>query len=153
MTKWGKNRRGVATIALGHVEAIEPMLRDFVLLPEMLTKKGENLIRLGRPWEAVTELHHAIELRPDYWPPYAVLSDHYKATGDQPKAREWLEKGLASSPNTKALQQRLAELGGTRGKSQADPQSAQQRTTPRPPKPKAEEAGAEPEQVRQSTTP
>jgi len=92
---------------------------DFVLLPEILTKKGENLIRLGRASSAVLELLRAIELKPDYWPPYAVLSDHYKSTGNVDKAREVLEKGLSLSPDVKALKTRLAELRAVNDKRKA----------------------------------
>jgi tetratricopeptide (TPR) repeat protein len=83
---------------------------DFVLLPEILTKKGENLMRLGRAPEAMPALFRAIERKADYWPPYAVLSDYYKEIGKIEEAREWLQKGLAASPEATALQKRLREL-------------------------------------------
>jgi tetratricopeptide (TPR) repeat protein len=82
----------------------------FVLLPEIFMKKGENLIRLGQHGSGILQLLRAIELRPDYWPPYAVMSDHYKNTGDLKNAREVLEKGLLASPDAKALKERLANL-------------------------------------------
>jgi tetratricopeptide (TPR) repeat protein len=93
--------------------------RDFVLLPEILTKKGENLIRLGRSVEGVPELERAIEIKPDYWPPYADLSDYYKSTGDVAKARELLEKGLSFAPDATALTRRLAELDSAKEKRKA----------------------------------
>lgn len=83
---------------------------DFVLLPEIHTKKGENLVRLGRGQFAVFEFERAIELNPEYWPPYAQLADHYKTTGATDKARDVLAKGLSRAPEAKALQRRLAEL-------------------------------------------
>lgn len=83
--------------------------QDFVLLPEILTKKGENLLRLGST-AGLTELQRAIELKPDYWPPYAAGSDYFKTAADLGSAREWLERGLAAAPDAKALQTRLAEL-------------------------------------------
>ena len=85
---------------------------DFKLLPEIYTKKGENLIRLGRGPQGILELQFAIELKPEYWPPYGHISDYYKGRGDTEKAREWLEKGLGVAPNTRALMRRLAELDG-----------------------------------------
>lgn len=88
----------------------------FVLLPEILNKKGENLIRLGKGPLAIPVLEHAIELKADYWPPYASLSDYYKEAGDVVKARQWLEKGLSASPSAKALERRLAELRAGNGK-------------------------------------
>jgi Flp pilus assembly protein TadD len=89
---------------------------DFVLLPEILTKKGENLIRLGRNTQGIRELGLAIELKANYWPPYAVLSDFYKKSGDLANARESLEKGLEFSPDSKALKSRLAELASAKAK-------------------------------------
>src|SRR3954447_13539924 len=80
---------------------------DFVLLPEVLTKRGENLLLLGNGPEGALDLTRAIELKPDHWPPYAALSDYYKALGDLRSAREWAEKGLSAAPGTKALQRRL----------------------------------------------
>jgi tetratricopeptide (TPR) repeat protein len=82
----------------------------FVMLPEIFSKKGEALGHLGRGPLAVFEYERAIELKPDYWPPYAHLADHYKGLGDLKKAREVLEAGLTKAPDAKALQRRLAEL-------------------------------------------
>ena len=83
---------------------------DFVLRPEILTKRGENLLRLGNGPQGALDLSLAIELKPDHWPPYAALSDYYKGLGDLRSAREWAAKGLAAAPGTKALQRRLADL-------------------------------------------
>lgn len=83
---------------------------DFVLLPELFTEKAKNLIRLGKGAVAVNQLERAIELKPDYWPPYAVLSDYYKDQGVVAKAREVLEQGLSAVPEAKPLRTRLAEL-------------------------------------------
>jgi tetratricopeptide (TPR) repeat protein len=88
---------------------------DFALLAEIFTKKGENLIRLGKAPQGILELNRAIELKPGYWPPYAALSDYYKDVGDSASARQWLEQGLIASPGTKALQRRLAELDSKKG--------------------------------------
>ena len=101
--------------------------RDFVLLPEILTKKGENLIALGRAPQGIGEMLRAIELKPDYWPPYAHISDYYKAIGDRQKAREFLEKGLSLSPDATALKRRLAELNTTNGLSKQPPRSAKEK--------------------------
>ena len=89
---------------------IERSSEDFVLLPEILTKKGENLFRLNRAPVALLVLERAAELRPDYWPPFAHLSDHFKSLGDVAMAREWVERGLVGSPDAVALSRRLKEL-------------------------------------------
>jgi tetratricopeptide (TPR) repeat protein len=90
--------------------AINRVPADFKLLPEMLTKKGENLIRLDRSAQGLFELERAIALKADYWPSYAAISDYYRSAGESAKARKWLEDGLSASPNTQALMRRLAEL-------------------------------------------
>jgi tetratricopeptide (TPR) repeat protein len=92
---------------------------DFVLMPEILTKKGENLLRIERAAEAIPALHRAIELKHQYWPPYVALSDYFKELGQIAVAREWLEKGLAAAPNTQPLLRRLAELDQAKGRRQS----------------------------------
>lgn len=84
--------------------------KDFPLLPEMLTKKGEALLGRGKTALALAEFERAIELKPDYWPPYAHISDHYRALGELARARQILEEGLTRSPGARGLQRRLNEL-------------------------------------------
>jgi len=100
---------------------IERLPPDFSLLPEILTKKGESLIRLDRGGEGMLELQQAVRIKAGHWPAYAAMSDHYKETGQRAKAREWLEKGLSVAPNNKALAQRLAELDAPKDKRKAAP--------------------------------
>lgn len=88
---------------------------DFILLPEILTKKGENLIRLRKGPIGIYALQRATELKADYWPPYAQMSDYYKSTGEVDKAREALERGLSFSPDAQALLRRVAELKAPSG--------------------------------------
>lgn len=83
---------------------------DFALRPEILTIRGENQLRLENGPQGLNDLHRAIELKPDHWPPYAALSDYYKALGELDSAREWAEKGLSAAPGTRALERRLSEL-------------------------------------------
>ncbi|WP_280153974.1 tetratricopeptide repeat protein [Piscinibacter sp. XHJ-5] len=94
---------------------------DFVLLPEVLSKKGENLIRLGRGPLGIFSLERAVQLKPDYWPPYAHMSDYYRKTGDTAKAREVLEQGLSFSPDAPALKRRLAELDTGKARAKTSP--------------------------------
>lgn len=105
---------------------------DFKLLPEILTKKGENLIHLEQAGPGIQALTRAIELRPDYWPPYVAMSDYYKRTGDTKTAREVLEKALSFSPNSTTLKTRLAglETGKDKEKSKAAVKPVQQPTAP-----------------------
>ena len=101
--------------ALGEYDyVIDRAPPTFVLLPEILTKKAENLFLLDRSPLAVYALEQAMQLNPGYWPPYAKLADHYKEAGDVERARKTLESGLAASPNATALSRRLSELGAAR---------------------------------------
>jgi tetratricopeptide (TPR) repeat protein len=83
---------------------------DFVLLPEILTKKAETLVLLGKGPVAVIELERAISAKSDYWPAYAQLSDYYKSIGDTKKALDVLKEGLTQAPDAKGLQRRRSEL-------------------------------------------
>jgi tetratricopeptide (TPR) repeat protein len=83
---------------------------DFFMLPEIYTKRGENLLKLNEIGEAIVSFERAIHLKADYWPPYVALSDYFKRTGDYRRASEWLEKGLAASPDAKPLKDRMSEL-------------------------------------------
>ncbi len=89
------------------------------MLPEFYTKKGESLIALGNGPLAIVELNRAIELKPDYWPPYAAQSDYYKKTGNIKLAREILQQGLEASPDAKALTRRLSELDTVKDNSRS----------------------------------
>jgi len=91
--------------------------RDFKLLPEILTKKGENLISLERNAQGIEELERAIALKADYWPSYAAMSDYYRSVGESTKARKWLEEGLSASPGSQALKRRLEELDAQHAKT------------------------------------
>ena len=99
---------------------LERVSPEFALLPEILTRRGENLLRLGNGPRALLDLNRAIELKPDHWPPYAALSDYYKTLGDLRSAREWAQKGLSAAPGTKALQRRLAELDHSKASPSAN---------------------------------
>ena len=92
---------------------------DFLLLPEVLTKKGENLVRLGKGPLSVAVFERAMEAKPDYWPPYAQLADYYKDIGDLKSAKETLDQGLAAVPDSAPLKRRLAELSTPTKKSTA----------------------------------
>lgn len=111
LTKTKQNRDYYLRDSLKEFDyVIERAPDDFVLLPEILTKKGENLVRLGRGSFAVFDFERAATLNPKFWPPYAHLADYYKSTGEMDKAREVLNKGMQRAEETKQLERRLAEL-------------------------------------------
>jgi len=100
---------------------IERAPADFSLMPEFLTKRGENLLRLERTGEGMADIDRALSIKPNYWEAYVALSDYYRDKGDIAKAREWAEKGLAVSPNTRPLQRRVAQFDAAQGKHKSDP--------------------------------
>jgi tetratricopeptide (TPR) repeat protein len=99
---------------------IERAPADFSLLPEFLTKRGENLLRLERTGEGMADIERALSIKPKYWEAYVALSDYYRDRGDVAKAREWAEKGLAVSPGTMPLQRRVAQFDTAQGKRKSD---------------------------------
>jgi tetratricopeptide (TPR) repeat protein len=110
-------RRHDLLLAIGDFDyVIERAPKDFSLLPEIHTKKGEALIRMNRAAEGILEFQRAIKLKADYWQAYAAMSDYYKETGQPAKAREALDQGLSVAPNAKALKVRLADLHAPKGK-------------------------------------
>ncbi len=89
---------------------IEKAPQEFAWLPEILTKKGESLVRLDRGAEGALEFERAIKLSPEYTLPYAALSDYYKESGQIAKARQALERGLAVAPDSRLLLRRKTDL-------------------------------------------
>jgi tetratricopeptide (TPR) repeat protein len=83
---------------------------DFVLRPELLTKRGSIFLMLQRYTEAENDLKTAIKKQATYWPPYGYLSDVYLKQGRVDDARSILEKGLKIAPNAKGLKNRLVRL-------------------------------------------
>lgn len=85
----------------------------FVLLPELYTQKGLATMRLKQGGDAVTLFEKALQLKADYWVPYAYLSDYYRDIGEREKARQVLTEGLRHVPDSKSLQRRARELAET----------------------------------------
>lgn len=93
---------------------IEHAPEDYVLLPEIITRKGQDLVLLGKGPVGEFEFRRAIALKPDYWAPYAYLSDYYRKIGETAKAREALQAGLAQVPGSEPLLRRQSELDSAR---------------------------------------
>ena len=93
---------------------IERSPPSFILLPEILTKRGMNLVQLKKGPVAVIDFKRAIELNPQYWPPYGHLADYYKDSGSLKEAREVLDEGLKHAPDAVGLRRRLSELSEKR---------------------------------------
>ena len=113
-----------------------------LMLPEFHTKKGETMMALGKTHEAVAEFQRAIQIKPDYWPPYAEMSDYFRKVGNIKMAQEILEQGLVAAPDTKALKRRLAELDTAKDTRKAAAESPKKQA---PPTPAAAENAPQPE--------
>lgn len=85
--------------------------QDFVLMPEMLLNRGRALMRLKKSDAALRSFQKAVELKPDYWPPYLEMADYYLGIQAKGKAIDILQDGLKHAPDAKALKLRLTELG------------------------------------------
>ena len=72
---------------------------NFILLPEIYTSRARVLFTLKRDVEAVMDLVKAIELKADYAPAYARLSDYYQGVGDKSNAIKILEQGISHTKN------------------------------------------------------
>ena len=83
---------------------------DLVLRPEILTHRAESLLKLGKDAEALRNLDEAIQVRPDYWPPYIVKGDYYVQNGNPAKAREVFEAAAVAAPESTTARSRLSEL-------------------------------------------
>lgn len=96
--------------AVGNLEYMESRASsDFSLMPELYLKKAQALSRMDQPREAVGAFRRSIELKPDYVPAYAALSDFYIIQGRSELARKVLREGLSAVPDANTLQRRLLE--------------------------------------------
>ena len=89
---------------------IERSAVDFVLLPEVLARRGQALLKLEQPGRGIESIERAIQLKPEYWPAYAYVGDYYRDIGDPKRAREWLLRGLEKSPDAEGLKSRIQAL-------------------------------------------
>lgn len=99
----------------------------FVFLPEMYASQARILFILRRDGEAVIALRRAIEVRPDYIPAIARLSDYYADKGARAQAIQVLEEGIGHSEKAAPLIRRLEKLGKT---YQGTPGSARKKEPP-----------------------
>ena len=89
------------------IQRAEP---NFVLLPEMLTRRGEALAKLKRHVDAETTFSEAIERKPDYWPAYKGLANTYLDQSRVANARETLNLGISKSSDPRMLERMLNDL-------------------------------------------
>jgi tetratricopeptide (TPR) repeat protein len=75
-----------------------------------LNTLAEELMREGKPADALTFLELNAEHYPDSGWLQGLLGEAYLATGDKDKARAAFEKALATQPNNPRIKKRLEEL-------------------------------------------
>jgi tetratricopeptide (TPR) repeat protein len=83
---------------------------DFVLMPEILTKRAEALMRLKDFSAAEVDLRRAARIKPDYWPAFSSLARCLVAQGKAEDARKVLRDGMQTASDPRALQTLLSEL-------------------------------------------
>lgn len=106
-----KERTFLMKSAIDEIDyVIQHSPRNFVLRPEIITKRGYILLMLGQYVEAEENLKTAMKEQPTYWPPYGYLSDVYLKQGKTDEARAILQKGLKVAPNAKGLRNRMAQF-------------------------------------------
>jgi tetratricopeptide (TPR) repeat protein len=111
-----KIRARLLETSLGAFQYMEDKARpSFVLMPEILVKKGDALRLLDRKVEAAQYYHKALRLNPRHVPAYRALSNLYVAEGRTREARELMAYGLRANPGNKSLQRWLRELEGKSG--------------------------------------
>src|SRR5262245_3308068 len=83
-----QQRGSLLTISVNEFTyVIERAPSSFPLLPEILTRRAQSLLRLGREREAIEDLQRAWTSKPDYWRPYAYLPDYMLTTYQNARAR------------------------------------------------------------------
>lgn len=86
--------------------------RKFVLLPEILTKRGDVQLLLSLPRDANKSFAEARALKPDYWPAYSSWAEYLVKVGKRSEARLLVKAGLEYSPSSRTLGELYRLLGG-----------------------------------------
>jgi tetratricopeptide (TPR) repeat protein len=103
----------VRETALGDLDyVIQNSPTDFILLPEIFTKKGQIQLDLKDPVAANASFAKARSIKPDYWPAYTRWARYLQFIGQKADAKQLAEEGLSYSPDSIALRELLTELGG-----------------------------------------
>lgn len=87
---------------------------DFPLRAELYSNRGEVFKLKGSLGEAAKDFRHAIEIDPKLTRPYLQLIDLHEGRKQRKEALEVSILGLRHNPDSKAMQRRYLELGGTR---------------------------------------
>jgi len=96
----------------GYLYVINNSPDNFVLLPEIYTKKGEVELLLRKIQNANESFAHARKLKPDYWPAYSHWAEYLIRIGQKNDALSIVKSGLKFSPKAKVLLEQYRLLGG-----------------------------------------
>ncbi len=105
----------LATVISDYVYVIrnaERGYKNFVLLPEILTGKGQAELLLSRVQDANKSFAQARTMNPEYWPAYSAWAEFLMYAGKKAEARMLVKSGLEFSPNARTLRELYRLLGG-----------------------------------------
>lgn len=106
--------------------------KDFKLLPEVYTRKGEAELRIYDYINANKSFARARALKPDYWPAYSGWIDALIKAGRKADAKALAKQGLEHSPHARLLIEQYKQLGG-------NPQDIVPKAAPEAPPPATQE--------------
>jgi tetratricopeptide (TPR) repeat protein len=133
----------LGTIIADYDYVLEHADPDFVLLPEILTRKGEVELLRSRPADANKSFARARALRPDYWPAYSAWAEFLIYLGKKAEAKAIVKSGLEYSPESRTLRDLYRLLGG-------NPSDVARKSKPEAPEPEVNEK-VEPAPVDEAT--
>lgn len=106
-------RRGkLEEVRSDYLYVIEKAKKDFVLLPEILTRLGEIELLLEHVEAAGEAFARARSIKPDYWPAYSGWAEYLIKIGKRNDASILVKTGLEYVPSAKVLQEQYRLLGG-----------------------------------------
>lgn len=85
---------------------------DFVLLPEILTRKGEAELLRSDFQDANISFARARALKQDYWPAYSAWAEFLIRSGQKVAAKQLVKSGLEFNPGAIVLREQYRLLGG-----------------------------------------
>jgi len=96
----------------GYLYVINNSPDDFILLPEIFTRKGEVELLLKKISDANQSFARARKMKPDYWPAYSHWAEYLINNNKRSDALAIVKSGLAHSPSAKVLIAQYRLLGG-----------------------------------------
>ncbi len=89
---------------------------QMILMPEIMVRMGDVQLLLGSVAQGLEAYGRAIELKPDYWPPYSRWADTLAKVNKRKDALAMLERGIQNIPGSEELKAQYKALGGNPSK-------------------------------------